>query len=179
VYSSVKQVTDFIFSERDIEFNRVVAVQYPREGIWSIGFVTGESMLDIRSAANEPVLSLLMPTSPMPATGFTITVRKSETVDLDITIDQAIQFIVSCGVVVPLQQQQTETSIKISQAIARRLQNDHVDEELTRTRRVAAQLPWPQASPAADIPQNGDGTDPASPAAEPSQRTSETAEDDA
>jgi uncharacterized membrane protein len=104
VYSSVKQVTDFVFSEQAIEFNRVIAVEYPRKGIWSIGFVTGESMLDIRSAANEPVLSVLMPTSPMPMTGFTITVRKSETIDLDLTIDQAIQFVVSCGVVIPTHQ---------------------------------------------------------------------------
>ena len=108
VYSSVKQVTDFVFSEQDLEYTRVVAVEYPRKGIWSIGFVTGESMLDIHSAANEPVLSVLMPTSPMPVTGFTITVRKSDTIDLDITIDQAIQFIVSCGVVVPPQQLQNE-----------------------------------------------------------------------
>jgi uncharacterized membrane protein len=106
VYSSVKQVTDFVFSEQTIEFNRVVAVEYPRKGIWSIGFVTGESLLDIRSAVNEPVLSLLMPTSPLPMTGFTITVRKSETIDLDITIDQAVQYMVSCGVVVPLRQMQ-------------------------------------------------------------------------
>ncbi|HJN07518.1 MAG: DUF502 domain-containing protein [Pirellulaceae bacterium] len=104
VYSSVKQVTDFVFSEREIEFNRVVAVEYPRKGVWSVGFVTGESMLDIAAVANEPVLSVLMPTSPMPATGFTITVRKSEAVDLNITVDQAIQFIVSCGVVIPPQQ---------------------------------------------------------------------------
>jgi len=105
VYSSVKQVTDFVLTEREIEFNRVVAVQYPRKGIWSVGFVTGESMSDIRSSANEPVLSVLMPTSPMPVTGFTITVLKSEAIDLNITIDQAIQFVVSCGVVVPSQQQ--------------------------------------------------------------------------
>ena len=104
VYSSVKQVTDFVFTERDIEFTRVVAVQYPREGVWSVGFVTGESMLTIQNVAAEPVLSVLMPTSPMPATGFTITIRKSEAIDLDITIDQAIQFVVSCGVVVPANQ---------------------------------------------------------------------------
>ena len=104
VYGAVKQVTDFVFSEREIEFNRVVAVEYPRKGIWSIGFVTGESMLDIHGAANEPIISVLMPTSPMPATGFTVNVKKSETVDLNITIDQAIQFVVSCGVVVPAQQ---------------------------------------------------------------------------
>ncbi len=106
VYSSVKQVSDFLFTEREIEYTRVVAVEYPRKGIWSLGLVTGESMLDIRSAANEPVLSVLMPTSPMPVTGFTVTVLKSETIDLNITIDQAFQFIVSCGVVVPAQQLQ-------------------------------------------------------------------------
>ena len=120
VYSSVKQVTDFVFSEREIEFNRVVAIEYPRKGVWSIGFVTGESMLDIRSAANEPVLSVLMPTSPMPMTGFTITVLKSEAVDLNITVDQAIQFVISCGVVVPYQQQQPldgDVTLKITSAM--------------------------------------------------------------
>lgn len=104
VYSSVKQVTDFMFSEREIEYTRVVAVEYPRKGIWTLAMVTGESLLDIRSAANEAVLSVLIPTSPMPFTGFTVTVKKSETIDLNITIDQAFQFIVSCGVVVPSQQ---------------------------------------------------------------------------
>lgn len=109
VYSSVKQVTDFAFNEKEIEFNRVVAVEYPRKGIWSMGFVTGESLRDIRDAAGEPMLSVLMPTSPMPATGFTISIPKSETVDLDITIDQAIQFCVSCGVVIPDHQQTKST----------------------------------------------------------------------
>ncbi|MCU0959837.1 MAG: DUF502 domain-containing protein [Pirellulaceae bacterium] len=124
VYSSVKQVTDIFFTERAIEFNRVVAVEYPRVGIWSVGFVTSESLLDIRSAANEPVLTVLMPTSPMPATGFTINVRKSETIDLDITLDQAIQFIVSCGVVVPPHQQGSNTGPNLSAAIAQRLQSE-------------------------------------------------------
>jgi uncharacterized membrane protein len=101
VYGSVKQVTDFAFSEREIEFNRVVAIEYPREGIWSIGFVTGNGLPGIAKAAGEPVLSVLMPTSPMPMTGFTVTVRRSEAVDLDLTIDEAIQFCISCGVVLP------------------------------------------------------------------------------
>jgi len=111
VYSSVKQVTDFVFSEREVEFNRVVAIEYPRKGIWSLGFVTGESMLDIRSAANEPVLTVLMPTSPMPATGFTVTVLRSEAIDVNLTVDQAIQFIVSCGVVIPTHQQYDSATI--------------------------------------------------------------------
>lgn len=101
VYGSVKQVTDFAFSEREIEFNRVVAIEYPREGIWSVGFVTGNGLPGVIQAAGEPVLSVLMPTSPMPMTGFTVTVRRSEVIDLDLTVDEAIQFCVSCGVVVP------------------------------------------------------------------------------
>ncbi len=104
VYTSVKQVTDFIFSESNIEYTRVIAVEYPRRGIWSLGLVTGESMLDIASAANEPVLSVLIPTSPAPFTGYTITIKRSEAPDLNLTIDQAFQFIVSCGVVVAPQQ---------------------------------------------------------------------------
>jgi uncharacterized membrane protein len=106
VYGSVKQITDFVFSGANVEYTRVVAVEYPRKGIWSLGLVTGESMLDIATAANEPVLSVLIPTSPAPFTGYTVTIKKSEAIDLDITIDQAVQFIVSCGVVIPPQQLQ-------------------------------------------------------------------------
>ncbi len=120
VYSSVKQVTDFVFSDREIEYTRVVAVEYPRKGLWSLGFVTGESMLALESAAREPVLSVLMPTSPMPATGFTITVRKSETIDLDISLDQAIQFVVSCGVVVPVSQRNEEVREELQALVHKR-----------------------------------------------------------
>ena len=108
VYSSVKQVTDYVFDERRIGFSRVVAVEYPRQGIWAIAFVTGEGILDVRAAANERVLSVLIPTLPVPGTGFTAMVRKSEVLDLNMTVDQAIQYIVSCGVVVPPQQQTRE-----------------------------------------------------------------------
>ncbi|TWT66462.1 DUF502 domain-containing protein [Allorhodopirellula solitaria] len=104
VYGSVKQITDFAFDDRQIEFNRVVAIQYPSAGIWSLGFVTGNGMREVSEAAGEPMLSVLMPTSPMPMTGFTVTIRRSEAIDLDLTIDEAIQFVVSCGVVVPPQQ---------------------------------------------------------------------------
>ncbi|TWU29448.1 DUF502 domain-containing protein [Bythopirellula polymerisocia] len=117
VYSSVKQVTDFMFSEPRLEYTRVVAVEYPRKGVWTVAFLTGESLLDIRGAANEPVVSVLIPTSPMPFTGFTVTVKKSETIDLNITMEQAFQFIVSCGVVVPPQQ--------LADALAARERSDH------------------------------------------------------
>jgi uncharacterized membrane protein len=104
VYSSVKQVTDLMFSDAEIQFNRVVAIEYPRKGTWSLGFVTGEGLADIRMAANEPVMNVFVPSSPMPLTGWTMILPKSEVIDLDMTIDQACQFLISCGVVVPQQQ---------------------------------------------------------------------------
>jgi uncharacterized membrane protein len=104
VYSAVKQVSDFLFTQREIQVTRVVAVEFPRKGIWSVGFVTGESLLAIGEAAGEAVVAVLIPYSPVPITGCTITVLKRECIDLDITFDQACQFIVSCGVVVPPQQ---------------------------------------------------------------------------
>ncbi|MEO8268914.1 MAG: DUF502 domain-containing protein [Aureliella sp.] len=102
VYSSVKQVTDFVLTEREIEFTRVVAIEYPRVGIWSLGFVTSDSIPQLKAALNEEIATVFVPTSPMPMTGFTVNIRKRETVELELTIDQAIQFIVSCGVVCPL-----------------------------------------------------------------------------
>jgi uncharacterized membrane protein len=102
VYSSVKQVTDFFFSEQPIGFNRVVTIEYPRRGSWAIAFVTGAGMRDITAAVNEPMLSVLVPTSPIPGTGVTLMVCERDAVDLNMTIDQAVQYFVSCGVVGPL-----------------------------------------------------------------------------
>ena len=119
VYGSVKQVTDFLFSERTIEYNRVVAVEYPRRGIWSLGFATSESMLEITAAAGEPLVSVLIPTSPMPVTGYTINVPKGEVMDLNVTIDQAFQYCLSCGVLVPPQQRVTPELLQ--QELAKRL----------------------------------------------------------
>lgn len=104
VYSAVKQVSDFVFTEREMKVTRIVAVEFPRKGVWSVGFVTSEGLAAVFDATQEPVLAVLIPYSPMPITGATIMVRKSECIDLDMTFDQACQFIVSCGVVIPPQQ---------------------------------------------------------------------------
>ena len=130
VYSSVKQVTDFLFTERTIEYNRIVAIEYPRRGIWSLGFVTGESMLEMTTAAGEPLVSILIPTSPMPVTGYTINVPKTEIIDLNITIDQAFQFCISCGVLVPESQKVTPESLQ--QALTRRLSGEAEQPVVTR-----------------------------------------------
>lgn len=101
VYSTVKQLTDFVFTEREVELNRVVAVEYPRVGAWSIGFLTGDGLKDCVNSAGEPLVSVLIPASPMPMSGFTVMVPRGSVIDLDLTVDQALQYIVSCGVLLP------------------------------------------------------------------------------
>src|SRR6516165_1101028 len=104
VYNSAKQVTNYVFSDRELDFTRVVAVEYPCRGIWSLAFVTNEGMADVQTAAREPMLTILLPTSPVPVSGYTMLVPKSEVLDVDITVEQAVEYIVSCGVVLPPQQ---------------------------------------------------------------------------
>ena len=101
VYKAVKQVCDFFFSERQIQFKRVVAVEFPRPGMWSIAFVTSDGLGDIRAAANDAVLGVFIPSSPMPVSGYSLTVLKREAIDLSLTIEEAIQYLVSCGLVMP------------------------------------------------------------------------------
>jgi uncharacterized membrane protein len=88
-------------------------VEFPSKGIWSVGFVTSEGLRDVEAAVNEPVVNVLVPYAPLPVTGCIITVRKSETIDLNMTLDQALQFIISCGVVVPPQQTSRRESLTL------------------------------------------------------------------
>jgi uncharacterized membrane protein len=105
VYPSVKQVTDFMLSERKIDFSKVVAVEYPRKGMYSLGLVTAPGMRTLSDAMGSEFLSVFIPSSPTPVTGYTIMVRREEVVDLPITIDEALRYTISGGVVVPVGQQ--------------------------------------------------------------------------
>lgn len=103
VYPAVKQVTDFFVGDKTegLRFSKVVAVQYPRKGLWSIGLVTGETMQVIQDAAGEDCLTVFVPSSPTPFTGYVITVPRADTVDLPISIEDAMKFTVSGGVLIP------------------------------------------------------------------------------
>jgi uncharacterized membrane protein len=101
VYPHVKQVVDFLFSdERTMQFNRVVVTQYPREGIWSVGFLTGDTMRSIADHSGDSV-TVFIPSSPTPFTGYTITVPREGVIELPISVEEAIRFAVSGGVLVP------------------------------------------------------------------------------
>jgi uncharacterized membrane protein len=106
IYPSIKQVTDFFVGAKSgPQFSAVVAVEYPRKGLWSVGLVTGETMRNIQARAGQPCLTVFIPSSPTPFTGYVITVPKADTIDLPITIEEAIKFAVSGGVLIPPNQQ--------------------------------------------------------------------------
>jgi uncharacterized membrane protein len=101
IYPYVKQVTDYAFGQQKLEFTHVVAVQYPRVGVWSLGFVTGQPIRAIQESEKGDFLTVFMPSSPTPFTGYVITVRREDTLDLPLTIDQALRFVISGGVINP------------------------------------------------------------------------------
>jgi uncharacterized membrane protein len=101
VYPYTKQVVDFFLAESTFEFDAVVAVPYPSKGIWSLGFVTGPGLKTIREKTSGQFISLFMPTSPMPLTGFTIFVEAERLIPLDLTVEEAFRVTVSGGVLVP------------------------------------------------------------------------------
>ena len=111
IYPYVKQVTDFLFSEKKLEFSRVVAVEYPRKGIWSLGLVTGPGLRTLSDSSRGNLLTVFVPSSPTPVTGYTITVSQEEVIDLPISIDEALRFTVSGGVITPLGQQLSQAEI--------------------------------------------------------------------
>jgi uncharacterized membrane protein len=103
VYPYVKQVTDFLLirEEKKKMFSRIVAVEYPRKGIWSMGFVTSSGIKKVEDNVEKEFLAILVPTSPTPFTGYVIMIPKEQTVELDITVEEALRFIISAGVISP------------------------------------------------------------------------------
>lgn len=112
IYPYVKQVTDFLFSEQKLAFSRVVAVEYPRRGCWSLGLVTSPGMRTLQESMRRNLLTVFIPSSPTPVTGYTIVVGRDEVIDLPLTIDQAIRFIVSGGVIMPPGESLSEAEIE-------------------------------------------------------------------
>ncbi|UCE60550.1 MAG: DUF502 domain-containing protein [Phycisphaerales bacterium] len=101
IYPNVKQVTDFLLSERKVTYSGVVAVQYPRKGIWSVGLLTGDPMKRVQKESTEDLVTVFIPSSPTPVTGYVIQVPRSDVIELDVTIEEALRFTVSGGVIKP------------------------------------------------------------------------------
>jgi len=101
IYSSVKQVSDTLFSSSGNAFRKALLVQYPREGIWTIAFQTGVPGGDVKNHLAGDYVSVYVPTTPNPTSGFFLMLRREDTIELDMSVDEALKYIVSMGVVAP------------------------------------------------------------------------------
>ena len=101
IYYSVKQVSDTLFSGSGEAFRKVLLVRYPHPEAWSVAFQTGTPTRDVNQHADSELVSVFIPTAPSPVNGFFFFVRKCDTVELDMSVDDALKYIVSMGVVVP------------------------------------------------------------------------------
>ncbi len=111
VYPYVKQITDFLLTRQEQReaLLGVVAVEYPRKGIWSVGYVTGSGIRKIVEEKNKEFVTILIPTAPTPLSGFVIMVPKEDTIDLDMSIEEALRFIISAGVITPQSSKNNKT----------------------------------------------------------------------
>lgn len=114
IYPNIKKVTDFFMKDKALGFSGVVAVQYPRKGIWSVGLVTGPAMWLIDRDDPRDLITVFIPSSPTPVTGYTITVAHEDVVDLPMTIDDALRYTISGGVVTPSAPSETREALAVS-----------------------------------------------------------------
>lgn len=101
IYSSVKQVSDTLFSSSGNAFSKALLVQYPREGSWTIAFLTGKPSGDVAKHLGDDFISVYVPTTPNPTSGYFLIIPKKDAIELDMSVDTALKYVVSMGVVAP------------------------------------------------------------------------------
>ena len=101
IYNSVKQVSDTLFTSGGHAFRKALLVQYPRDGSWTIAFLTGEPGGDVVNHLHGEYWSVYVPTTPNPTSGFFLMMPKADVIELDMSVDAALKYIISMGVVAP------------------------------------------------------------------------------
>ncbi|MHB8786918.1 MAG: DUF502 domain-containing protein [Thauera sp.] len=101
IYYSVKQVSDTLFSSSGQAFRKALLVQYPREGAWTIAFLTGQPGGDAARHLSGDYVSVYVPTTPNPTSGFFLMMPRKDVIELDMSVDEALKYIISMGVVAP------------------------------------------------------------------------------
>jgi len=105
IYSSVKQISDTLFSSSGNAFRKAVLVQWPHPGMWTIDFITGTPGGDVVKHIPADCVSVYVPTTPNPTGGYFVIVRRTDLIELDMSVDQALKYIISMGVVPPIPKQ--------------------------------------------------------------------------
>jgi uncharacterized membrane protein len=101
IYSSVKQVSDTLFSDSGNAFRKALLIEYPRHGTWTIAFLTGKPGGDVTNHLQGDYVSVYVPTTPNPTSGFFLMLPKKDVIELDMSVDAALKYIISMGTVAP------------------------------------------------------------------------------
>ena len=101
VYGAVKQIMETVTTSQSDAFREVVLVEYPRRGIWAIGFVTGTTRGEVQNMSKEDLINVFVPTTPNPTSGFLLFFPRNETIKLDMGVEEAVKMVVSGGIVTP------------------------------------------------------------------------------
>ena len=101
IYGAAKQIVDTVVSNKAVAFREVVLLEYPRRGIWTIGFLTGRSVDQIGQAAGRNLLNVFVPTTPNPTSGFLLFLPESDVQRLPMSVEEGIKLVISAGIVLP------------------------------------------------------------------------------
>lgn len=101
IYNAFKQISSTILDSSGKSFRKVVMVEYPKEGIWSLGFLTNEHVEVATPAVTDDMAAVFVPTTPNPTSGFLVIMAKDKVHELDMTVEEGFKFIISVGVIVP------------------------------------------------------------------------------
>lgn len=145
VYPHVKQVVDLIMGDKAMAFNRVVLVEWPRREAWTLGFVTGDSFEKARIAVGVPMVSVFIPTTPTPFTGFIVNVPESEVMDMPLSIDEALRFIITAGVLKPEKDKAARSALDRADAPPPVTGIDEARELIERAKAERGTKPGPDA----------------------------------
>jgi uncharacterized membrane protein len=101
LYAGIKQVLEAVLAADGKSFRKVLLVEYPRKGVWSLAFMTSSDLGEVQEKTAGDVVSVFIPTTPNPTSGFVLMVQRSEVIEMDMTVEEGLKMIISMGVVVP------------------------------------------------------------------------------
>ncbi|MEX0707885.1 MAG: DUF502 domain-containing protein [Woeseia sp.] len=113
IYAGAKNFAEIVFSDSGQSFKKVLLIEYPRKGLYSLAFQTATSLGEVQGRTGEDVVCTFVPTTPNPTSGFIIMVPKKDVIELDMAVDEALKMIISLGVVVPTWSRQQTSELPL------------------------------------------------------------------
>ncbi len=114
LYGASKQILETIMANQSEAFREVVLVEYPRRGVWAIGFVTGTTKGEVQALSQENLINVFVPTTPNPTSGFLLFFERKDTISLDMSVEEAVKMVVSGGIVTPPDRRQNRETFSLS-----------------------------------------------------------------